>query len=356
MSFESPLSHEVTGLPFPESNSIICYEDDPVVFDPAIHLQLESPAYLKTLDFSHPSKATSPYPPNKNFGGLAFSSPFRILSDAGLAAVREVVFRHERHAKRNERIPKCLRGLGYRSRFIRDLTFCPQVLDFLSSMAGKKIWPHDLGMNVSQINFGIIGGKENVDEWHMDSVEYVMVIILSDISSMVGGELQVARVEDPEEALRMIHMGELPASDTVNYTSAGMAILMQGSKIAHQVTPVKSGKEQRLTLVNSYQSLDPFAPDRSVYRTFKVQDPDGVHQTEWARHAAWRGQGQLDFLVKNPQWGDSDTMLKCLRKTAAELQYAADLIAGKKEDVSPYVVKPLSIEQGKEETKPRARL
>jgi hypothetical protein len=39
--------------------------------------------------------------------------------------------------------------------------------------------------------------------------------------------------------------------ERVNYPAAGHAIFMQGSKIAHSVTPVKAAREPRLTLVNS---------------------------------------------------------------------------------------------------------
>lgn len=45
-----------------------------------------------------------------------------------------------------------------------------------------------------QVNFGKAGVNASVDKWHFDSVDYVLVVILSDIEDMVGGELEVLRL------------------------------------------------------------------------------------------------------------------------------------------------------------------
>ena len=58
------------------------------------------------------------------------------------------------HAKGNERIPKCLRGLGYRSKFVRDLTDAPAVVELFSAIAGKPLTPHTMPMNMAHTNFG----------------------------------------------------------------------------------------------------------------------------------------------------------------------------------------------------------
>ena len=96
------------------------------------------------------------------FPGLAFSSSFRVLSDEGLRAVRGVIARNEKFAKSNERTPKMLRGLGYRSKFMRDLAYCPELLDFLSRMSGHPITPDAMPMNISHTNFGVIGDPREV--------------------------------------------------------------------------------------------------------------------------------------------------------------------------------------------------
>jgi len=199
-------------------------------------------------------------------------------------------------------------------------------------------------MNLAHINFGEPGGKQPVDSWHMDSVDYVLVLILSDLSGAEGGELMVAQTSDTDWALTQIQKDDLPKDliDVVNYKAPGYAIFMQGSRIAHTVSPVKAAKETRISVVNSYQTLDPFQPDSTVYRTFKAWDGDDIAAVEFARHKAWRAQGQLDYLIKHPTWGNPETSLKLLEKVMAELKGAHDMISGKSEDKSPYLVKPQS--------------
>ena len=206
--------------------------------------------------------------------GLAYTAPFRVLSDEGLRVFRDVVHRHEHLTKRTDRAPKVLRGLGYRSPFVRDFSYSNELLNHLSTLAQAPIWPHDHPMNIAHTNFGEIGNNQSVDAWHMDSVEYVTVLILSNQNGMEGGELLVATTSDTGWVLSQIHADTLPADlvDVVKYESAGMAIFMQGSRIAHAVSPLKAGIERRISVVNSYQTLRPFKPDKTVYRTFKAWD------------------------------------------------------------------------------------
>ena len=72
-----------------------------------------------------------------------------------------------------------------------------------------------LPMNCPQINFGEIGSEEEVDIWHLDSVPYVLVILLSDATDMVGGELRVARLPDPKEALKQVRIIQSRSRRTV---------------------------------------------------------------------------------------------------------------------------------------------
>jgi len=285
---DTVFQHISSAAPFPQNrprgynahpdsqNSLV---DGGIVFDPAKHLALEDPTWLKMLiknqrddnddflQFPVPVNATPGGTAftTKNtpvaFNGLAFTSSFRILSDEGVRALREVIRHNERYAKCNERIPKTLRGLGYRSKFVRDFTYSKDVLNHLSKMSGVPVIPHSANMNIAQINFGQIGVSKKVDQWHLDSVPYVMVILLSDATDMQGGDLQVARLPNAQMALNQIHNDAVDPSsiDVVNYPGPGHAIFMQGSRIAHGVTPVKHAREPRLTLVNSYQSANPFA-------------------------------------------------------------------------------------------------
>ena len=187
-----------------------------VRFDPSVHLQIEPPAYVKTLPteannkgqlvefpvpISHVAEQSTKKPTARalsdgtpvTFTGLAYSAPFRLLSPRGVDAFREVILANEKHAHPlPSRSAKALRGLGYRSQFMRDFTDCEQVLSHFSAMAGTPLGPHHMGMNMGHANFGEIGNERPVDQWHIDSVPYVCVMLLSDATDMVGGQLQVA--------------------------------------------------------------------------------------------------------------------------------------------------------------------
>jgi hypothetical protein len=224
-------------------------------------------------------------------------------------------------------------------------------------MAGCPLGPHHVPSNLSQTNFGEIGGDKPVDVWHIDSVDYVMVLLLSDATDMEGGELQVARLNggDPALAIEQINAEGIAEEDmdVATYPGPGYAIFMQGSRIAHAVTPVTAAREPRLTVVNSYHSLNPFVEDKTRFVTYKDVDGFDTARYEYARHKAWRVQGQLDFLMKGNVGGaggaetgageeglfaDPETVLEVLDRAAAELKQARDLVSGEVIDERPYKV------------------
>ena len=175
------IHHAVPGPGFPATNPRHVPEaSESVRFDEALHLALEGPRYIKTLDGG---EAQFPVPMGQGgtFQGLAYSAPFRLLSEEGVKALRGVLLENEKFSTMVPgRIPKCIRGIGYRSKFMRDLGYSPRILAHLSRCAGEPITPHGMCSNLSQINFGEIGAGVKVDQWHLDSVPYVMVLLMSD--------------------------------------------------------------------------------------------------------------------------------------------------------------------------------
>ena len=323
-----------------------------VRFDPAIHLQLEPPAYIKTLSndlvqFPLPVCAAAVDETTMMvrscsghelpFTGLAYSAPFRLLSDAGVKALRDVIAANHEHAHRLQSRSTSLRGLGYRSQFVRDFNLSAEVLAHFSSIAGTPLGAHHMGMNMSHTNFGEIGDGRPVDSWHIDSVPFVCVILLSDATDMVGGRLQVAMLGEAHEAIRQVRAVTLDASaiDEVDYPGPGFCIFMQGSRIAHAVTPVLAAREPRLTCVNSYMSLNPFASDPTLFTSFKKIEAHAA-PFEYARHVAWRVRGQLDYLMRQPLFGEDETIVQMLADAARELASARDLLSGREEQLLPY--------------------
>lgn len=317
-------------------------DDDEPTFDPAVHLQLSLPSTVHTSDFK---RCAFPYTREdaQDFS-LGYTEPFRLLSDEGVRVLRGIVAKNEVHAKSNERIPKCLRGLGYRSKFVREFTYHPEVLSLMARLAGKPIGPHGMPMNIAHTNFGkrIVQSEGKppviVDQWHVDSVDYVCVLILSDLSETVGGKLEVLHKHGVRDNSQLMQGGVTKEMQHlvrgVEYPGAGYCILMQGSQILHRVSPVLAANVPRMSCVTSYQSLDVFDTDASRYHTFREWDGEGVASVEYARLQAWRIRGQMDYLVEKAEFGKQSAadLAKMLRNSAAILEQSARLLTREEED------------------------
>jgi hypothetical protein len=196
-----------------------------IAFDPSIHLQIEPPDGVKNLKFENISYPFLPHEALHN--GLAYTKPFRILSDAGVKAARTSMEEHiSTLGKSNDRASKYVRGLGYVSQFHRDLAYSPKVLELLSDFADEKIVPHSMTMNISHCNIGEIATGKPVDKWHVDSVDYVLIVILSDLTDMVGGELRVLQQPNDKSGTFFSELSQkgIPSTipiETVNYIGAG---------------------------------------------------------------------------------------------------------------------------------------
>lgn len=274
-----------------------------VLFDFKRHIQIEMPKTVKTLDFQ-----TTPFPyapeVRRAFPGLAYTEPFRLLSDEGVQALRAVIDMHkDNHLKANGRQPGAIRGLGFLSQFVRDLSLSEELAQVASELAYEPLAPDNMTMNYAHTNFGIPGAGKAVDQWHTDVVDYVFVVILSDITDMQGGELQVLQMPDASgNAFDKLKLQGIPSDlvETVSYKQAGYCIFCQGSKILHSVTPVLSAREPRISVVQSYCKLNVFAPDRVSLTSMRniAKDPLNVTNFEYARHKAWRIQGQMRYLME----------------------------------------------------------
>ena len=72
----------------------------------------------------------------------------------------------------------------------------------------------------------MIPGKE---QWHFDSVNYVGVMLLSDITDMEGGQLEILK-RPKHIATELLTQDTIPESDLlkVSYGEAGKCIAVQG--------------------------------------------------------------------------------------------------------------------------------
>ena len=188
-----PDPYYIEGMPFPK----IRHESFPqhkenLQWDAKEHLQFEWPECIASLDENITMHS---YPATKEQmkDGMAYSAPFRVLSDKGEAALRSIIDDHKIYITKNDRQKGgILRGLGYMSKYVERFVYDKEFLANISEIAGEPLSPTSFGSHIAQVNFGPPGSAE-VDKWHFDSVDYVLVIVLSDITNMMGGELQLLK-------------------------------------------------------------------------------------------------------------------------------------------------------------------
>jgi len=66
-------------------------------FDPSVHLQIEPPSWVKTLNFEKVD-----YPNTEKYE-LAYSEPFRVVSDEGLQRLRQAIDTNKNRVEVNKR-------------------------------------------------------------------------------------------------------------------------------------------------------------------------------------------------------------------------------------------------------------
>lgn len=160
-----------------------------VKFDPEIHFDIKEPVTMTDLNF----KKTD-YPSKDPDFELAYTAPTQVLSKEGLRVLNSILQTHIHKAKQNPR-SYSLRGLTYWSPFVRAFTSHPKFMKYVSGMANKPLCTHSFGMHL-QVNFGKLENNgRDVDQWHFDSVDFVHVILLSNLEGMVGGELEVLEMD-----------------------------------------------------------------------------------------------------------------------------------------------------------------
>jgi hypothetical protein len=326
-------------IPFPSEIPSGFQGTDPnePVYDPQVHLQIEPPEFLIGLDYKK-YKFPLSEEDKKVFPGVSVTAPFRIVSDEGVKVLRAIFEKNKQFGRSTKRIPLMLRGLGYMSQFIRDFNNCPEMCKLFSEMANEPLAAHTMPMNYSHINVGQIGKDAPVDQWHVDSVEYVMVLIISDIQDMIGGDLQVV-MHNSTKSFEMLSSNTITPDDllTANYKGAGYCMFMQGSKMVHHVTPVLSAREPRLSLVNSYVTCNAARPDATKLDTFMQNgDPQHITKVDFARHKAWRTVAILQNILQTAKSSNPEDTLEKMELARDELINACNLLQGRTSDSVGY--------------------
>ena len=301
-------------------------------FDPARHLLLERPERSLTLaDLGYDDRFI-----DRQASDVAVFSPSRLLSDEGVAALRETVDLlrpHVRRAPDGHRATGFLRGTVFLSRFVRDLCRCDEVTDFAGELFGTPLVPHTMVYQQGHMNFAPEDVARPVDDWHHDFVGFDYVLMCHDPADCDGGDFQYFLGAREEGHAIVSRGGTIPDDRIVTpvFPAAGYACFMQGSAVYHRATPLRR-RADRVSLVNAYVSLDTTKPDPT--RTFFVA-PEGLYgwiedmpetrhaYAEYARHTAWIGREKLTRLLAELTLdADRETATAALREAASDIERA----------------------------------
>ena len=287
-------------------------------FDPKIHLQLEKPEKIWSLEeFGHKAEQAkqAPFP-------FAVTGPFRILSAKGVADLRESIDLIKEHRKSSDRIANFIRGSLYYSPFIKDLCLSPEVNEFISKIAGKKILPHPMSLYQGHINLCPEEQGREVDRWHTDTVTLDYVLMVTDPVSFEGGHFEYFQCTRGQAIRSMIREEEEPHIVKVKFPEAGMAILQQGHMVVHRASAVSKGIE-RTSFVQSYIPDQEQFYDISKLSDCKVVDPHNILFSEWARYKAFLSQRKLSKLIKDlPYTEDKNKICNELRQAIRDVEEA----------------------------------
>ena len=324
-------------FPAEKPDAYIRLQNEPA-FDAARHLALEKPACalsLEDLGYGGDVIGKCPSP-------LAVTAPFRIFSAEGLAVVRELAARMK--SNRNEasgtgknRLGSYIRGAGYRSQFVRDFCECRELLDFLSEITGAPLARHTVPAVACGINYAPEDITKAVDTWHVDSVSFDAVILLSDPKSFRGGQFQYFRGTKAEGESLLGGGGEagskaeLPPERVigVDFPAAGFGFVQQGNMVFHRACRLLE-KAERMTLLPSFVALNDKTDGTNVSAMSKWGDPGLL--AELARHEAWLAESRLRRLIEElPLNAAPEQIAAAVDEAAAGLnRYAAEVRAAAK--------------------------
>jgi len=237
---------------------------------------------------------------------VAVTDPFPLLTLEGVKEIREEIFSKpvvDNFFVAHELSKAQLRGMAPSpAKFTADLWTHPETIKACSEAAGMElvpIMPYELGHVNIQVNDGPEGleglgrdplpalpalvssqqdgessDEEDLDEdlvvgWHQDSYPWVCVVMLSDASTMKGGD---TAMECGDGTIRKVRGPQI-----------GWAVMMQGKYINHMAMKAWNANE-RVTMVTSFRAKDSSLPDHSTLLTIRVcSDVNDVYH-QWASY------------------------------------------------------------------------
>ncbi|KAL9021657.1 MAG: hypothetical protein Q9185_001192 [Variospora sp. 1 TL-2023] len=248
-------------------------------FTPDKHIQYESPSKVHTMKDLN-------LPENTGISSIAVSEPFRLFSTGAIHRMRAEVLSKDvwDNCQYSSNLAQCqLRGFAAKyAPFVYDTWKHPETLAIISKIAGVELVT-EMDFEIAHINISVKSDKQREEEvqafvekkafdddegiagcpwednkpivdWHTDSYPFVCVTMLSDCTSMIGGET----------ALKTGNGGIVK----VRGPQMGCAVVLQGRYIEHQALRAL-GTTERITMVTSFRPRCPNLPDDTVLTTVR---------------------------------------------------------------------------------------
>jgi len=316
-------------------------------WNPEIHLRITEPEYVVRLDTWEKVKSVESVKGRKDGttdSKLGFTAPFGLLTPEAVEIVRKICFREmgsKTECPKPRGNKRAVRGFWYTSPFIRDMMSCPKHLALLEKLAGEPVWPYFCYSNSPQINISKLGDKGTIDHWHYDSLTYVSVLMLSDMTQVTGGALEVMKCNKFEGLDKLQRQDPLnDVTYTVNYEQPGMCILNHGSEVLHHVTPITHNPKNivRMSVIMAFSSRNAYRPNELCLHTMTFCDAHSkAYSYEYFRYSAWQMMTVLKDMVETEKYEDNDQKLaNQLRQVADELIRAAQQIEDPHSDEIKY--------------------
>ena len=297
------------------------YIDNEPTYDSNIHLALEFPKDSHNLhDLGYSQEEIDKCPTDYGVSGVT-----RLLSDEGVRVLMQTAQSLRKYSSSGgERIQHLLRGCVYRSKFLRDLCLCPKVSEFLSQIYGIPVAPHSIPLHLGHFNFAPDDLTRAVDKWHIDTIGFDYVMMVSDPNQQVGGRFQYFLGTKREIQEIKDNNQSIPEDRIISpeFPGPGYIIVLQGNMVVHRGAKLEQPFD-RVTMVNGYVPLDLDSVDPSRFFDLKTVDPHQLLFPEWARHKAWLSKGKLNRIIEElPFTDDRELIINKLKSAIKDVETA----------------------------------
>lgn len=296
----------------PESSPNFDVLKDEPKFDASRHLSLEKPKNLYDLkSFGYTSEDLQNTPSD-----VAITSCFRVLSQEGVEALNHVCEQLEKHKVKNR-----TRGGGYRSTFLRDLCFSEDINNHVAEIMGVELIPNPMLHQTGHINYSSSELK-NKNSWHFDTVPFNIVMFLTDLNKISGGEFQYFKGTKTNFEYMQKMEKSIPVDDVVTpfIANAGYAVAMQGNYVVHQSNKLNL-YAKRISIVNSFIPRSPVAKDIAPYEDLILNDASSIITAEYFRQRGIRWCEYLSERINYPNYyADNEAYVSDLQHLIKEIE------------------------------------